>query len=100
MAASRARRGLLPALSPPDRKHRLAKTAKRCFKSHNGGHLLEIGRVVFGVTALADGGPTLSLEVDRGSVKKHQGQVGEQVSLAREQVFLNEVLDSMWLTVG
>ena len=34
MAAPAPVAGFQTVLSQPDRKHRLAKTAKRCFKSH------------------------------------------------------------------
>jgi hypothetical protein len=48
--------------------------------------------MVFGVAALAHGRAAFSFEVDRGGIKEHPVQTGEQVPALREQFLLEDVL--------
>ncbi len=59
---------------------------------HAYHHLLQVGTMIFGVAALADGLASFALEVDRGGIEEHHVQIGEQVAPPREQRLLDEVL--------
>ena len=44
---------------------------------HTHHHLLQVGTMIFRMTARADGLAALALEVDRGGVEEHDVQIGE-----------------------
>src|SRR5664280_3198809 len=48
--------------------------------------------MIFRVSVLADGLASLALEVDRCGVKKHDVQIGEQVTTPSKECFLDQVL--------
>src|ERR1035437_2036041 len=61
-------------------------------RHHAHHHLLQVGTMIFGMPALADSLASLALEVERRGVEKHDVQIGEQVTVPREQRLLYEVL--------
>src|ERR1700729_1256789 len=55
-------------------------------------HLVQMRPIILGVTAFTERGATLTLEIDRGGVHEHHGEIAEQRPSAGEQPLLHEIL--------
>src|ERR1700722_3700678 len=55
-------------------------------------HLVQMRPIILGVTAFTERGATLTLEIDRGGVHEHHGEIAEQRPSAGEQPLPPEIL--------
>ena len=55
-------------------------------------HLMQVGPMVFGDTVLTEAFAAAAGEHQRGGVEQHDREVGEQITPAFEQRFLDQIL--------